>query len=167
MTPQSLHLNADGALRRKFKPYQLQFLALGAAIGSGLFVGSAQALHATGPSLLIAYTICAIPIYIVARCLGEMTLAFPEDETFVDQIRRQLGRSAGFISGWGFWAAQVLIGMAELTAIGLLGQTIAPGAPQWAVISVALVVLLTMNLSPVQLFGVSEVWMSSIKLAAI
>ena len=146
---------------------QLEFLAIGSAIGSGLFVGSAQALRTAGSSLLLAYAICAAAVYLVARCLGEMTLAFPREESFVDHVGRQLGTVASLVSGWGFWSTLVLIGMAELTAIGLLAHALVPALPQWASTAVAFVVLILTNLAPVNRFGTAEVIMSSLKVLVI
>ena len=146
---------------------QLEFLAIGSAIGSGLFVGSAQALRTTGSSLLLAYAICAAAVYLVARCLGEMTLAFPREESFVDHVGRQLGAAAGLVSGWGFWSTLVLIGMAELTAVGLLAHALVPALPQWVSTALAFVVLILVNLAPVHRFGDAEVVMSSLKVLVI
>ncbi len=154
-------------LRRDLGSRQIQFLAIGAAIGSGLFVGSAQALRAAGPGLLIAYAVCAPPVYLIARCLGEMTLAFPGQPTFVDQVRGQLGPRAGLICGWTFWLSLVLIGMAELTAIGLLVHGWITGAPRWLVVTASLAAPLLFNLAPVRRFGTIEVWISALKVLTI
>ncbi len=154
-------------LRRDLASRQIQFLAIGAAIGSGLFVGSAQALRAAGPGLLIAYAVCAVPVYLIARCLGEMTLAFPGQATFVDQVRGQLGARAGLICGWTFWLSLVLIGMAELTAIGLLVHGWIEDAPRWLVVTASLAAPLLFNLAPVRRFGTIEVWISALKVLTI
>ncbi len=153
--------------RRRLGIRQLEFLSIGAAIGSGLFVGSAQALRAAGPSLLLAYALCAAAVYVVARCLGEMTLAFPREESFIDHVGRQLGGAARVLSGWGFWSTTVLIGMAELTAVGLLAHALVPALPQWAFTAIAFVILVLLNFAPVNYFGSAEVAMSSLKVLVI
>lgn len=153
--------------RRQLKSIQLQFLAIGAAVGSGLFVGSAQALRAAGPSLLIAYVVSAIAVYFVARCLGELTLAFPEENSFIDHVGRQLGSMAAMASGWGFWLSLVLIGMAELTAIGIISHALAPSLPQWIAVALAFVLLLLTNSAPVGAFGTTEIAMSTVKIIVI
>ncbi len=155
------------ASRRGLSVRQLEFLAIGSAIGSGLFVGSSQGLHEAGPALLVAYAVCALPIYLIARCLGELALAYPGQGNFVDHVRWQLGRRAGFVSGWSFWIALVLIGMAELTAASLLGRLWLPQVPQWIVVALMLAMLLAFNTAPASLFGTAEIWMSSVKIAAI
>ena len=158
----SLSQNGHG-----FTVSQIRFLALGSAIGSGLFVGSAEALHAAGPAILVAYVICIIPIYLIARCLAELALAYSSRGNFIDHVRWQLGRRAGFVCGWSYWSIAILIGMAELTVAGLLVRQWFPHVPQWITVSAMLVLLLCSNLLVPRLFGLSEVLMSSLKLITI
>jgi L-asparagine transporter-like permease len=117
--------------RHLLRAGRLEFMAIGSALGSGLFVGSGQALQSAGPSLLLAYAACAGITYIVARRLAEMALAEPGAKSFVHHIGARLGRGAGHVSGWGFWCTTLLIGMAELTAAGLLLHSLASDVPQW------------------------------------
>ena len=152
---------------RQLSPLQLQFIAIGGSVGSGLLVGSGQALRATGPGLVVAYLLAAAVIYLVARCLSELMLNVPVGGSFVDSIRDELGDRWGFIGGWLYWTSLVLVGMAELSAIGLLAQSLAARVPQWAVIAMVLSALLLLNLASPGWFGRTELWLASIKVAVV
>ncbi len=160
-------MNTSHRPRRELSAHQLEFLAIGSAIGSGLFVGISQGLRIAGPSLVLAYAVCAVVVYVIARCLAEMSLADRENRTFVDHVRSQLGPRFGFVCGWSFWLTLLLIGMAELTAIGLLVRVSFPIVPQWIVVATALAGLLALNVTRVGIFGESEVWLSSLKIVTI
>jgi len=160
-------VKATQSPRRILSSPQLEFVAIGGAIGSGLFVGSSEGLHTAGPSLLLAYAVCGIVVYFIARCLAEMSLARDARGTFVDHVRWQLGPRLGFVCGWTFWFTLVLIGMAELTAIGLLLRLWFPAAAPWMLVALVLVCLLAFNSAPVSYFGKSELWLSIVKIGAI
>ncbi len=160
-------MSSAPGLRQGLSKRQLEFLAIGGAVGAGLFVGSAEGLHAAGPGLLVAYAICGVVVYLIARCLGELALGHPGQGTFVDYIQWQLGPRWGFVSGWMFWLGIVLVGMAELTAIGLLLHPWLPNLPQWAIVLGVLAGVLLLNQAPVGWFGESEFWLSSLKIATI
>lgn len=146
---------------------QVQMIAIGGAIGVGLFLGAGGRLAAAGPSLVVSYALCGIAAFFVMRALGELVLHRPTAGSFVSYAREFIGPWAGFASGWLYWLNWAMTGVAETTAAGIYVHKWLPGLPQWITALVALVVLLTVNLLSVRLFGELEFWFSVIKVLAI
>ena len=149
------------------KNRHLQLMALGGAIGAGFFLGSGAAISQAGPALLIAYLLAGTMIYLVMRALGELTLAYPSRGSFADYATRFIGPLAGFITGWSYWLTFLLVGVAEITGIGLLLHSWYPSIPQWVPALCATALLYTINMRTVKSFGESEYWLSMIKVVAI
>jgi D-serine/D-alanine/glycine transporter len=154
-------------LERGLKSRHVQLIAIGGAIGTGLFLGAGRSIHLAGPSILFAYLITGIICFLIMRALGELLLSNLNYHTFVDFVREYLGGMAAFITGWTYWFCWVSIAMADLTAVGLYTQYWFPTVPQWMPGLIALVVLLMMNLATVKLFGEMEFWFALIKVIAI
>lgn len=142
-------------------------IAVGGAIGVGLFLGSGAGVAVAGPSLILAYALVGAFIFIIMRALGEMLLYCPVSGSFTEYAREFLGPADGFITGWGYWITWTLIGMTEITAAGIFIQFWFPDIPQWVTALVALVLLLILNLAKVGFFGEAEFWFASIKVFAI
>jgi amino acid transporter, AAT family len=142
-------------------------MALGGAIGAGFFLGSGAAISQAGPALLIAYLLAGAMIYLVMRALGELTLAYPSRGSFAVYTTRFIGPLAGFITGWSYWLGSSLVGVAEITGIGLLLHRWYPGIPQWVPALCAVLALYAINMRAVESFGESEYWLSMIKVSAI
>ena len=154
-------------LERGLKNRHVQLIAIGGAIGTGLFLGAGKSIHLAGPSILFAYLITGVILYLIMRALGELLLSNLNYHSFVDFVRDYLGDMAGFVTGWTYWFCWVSIAMADLTAVGLYMQYWFPGLPQWVPGLIALVILLFMNLATVKLFGEMEFWFALIKVIAI
>ena len=154
-------------LSRGLKNRHVQLIAIGGAIGTGLFLGAGKSIHLTGPSILFAYIITGIICFLIMRALGELLLTNLEYNSFVDFVQDYMGNMAAFITGWTYWFCWVSIAMADLTAVGIYIQFWFPGVPQWMPGLIALVVLLFMNLATVKLFGEMEFWFALIKVIAI
>lgn len=154
-------------LSRGLKNRHVQLIAIGGAIGTGLFLGAGKSIHLTGPSILFAYIITGIICFLIMRALGELLLTNLEYNSFVDFVQDYMGNMAAFITGWTYWFCWVSIAMADLTAVGIYIQFWFPGVPQWMPGLIALVVLLFMNLAAVKLFGEMEFWFALIKVIAI
>lgn len=140
---------------------------MGGTIGAGLFIGSARAIQMAGPAVILAYALCGLVVYIIARCLGELALADLGQETFVNYIGIQLGSRYAFVSGWSYWFSLVLVGMAELTAVGLFVHVWLPTLPRWIAPFAALSLLFVVNRASVRLFGESEFWLALIKITSL
>src|SRR6478735_3941871 len=101
---------------------QVQMIAIGGAIGTGLFLGSASRLHSTGPALLFSYAFVGIIAYFLMRALGELVLHRPTSGAFVSYMREFYGESGAYITGWMYWLNWALTGIAELSAVALYVQ---------------------------------------------
>ncbi|EKN71010.1 amino acid permease [Neobacillus bataviensis LMG 21833] len=157
----------EQTLSRGLKNRHVQLIAIGGAIGTGLFLGAGKSIHLAGPSILFAYLITGIICFLIMRALGELLLSNLKYHSFVDFVRDYLGNMAAFITGWTYWFCWISIAMADLTAVGLYTQFWFPSVPQWMPGLIALVVLLIMNLATVKLFGEMEFWFALIKVIAI
>ncbi|MBB4683459.1 amino acid permease [Amycolatopsis jiangsuensis] len=146
---------------------QVQMIAIGGAIGVGLFLGAGGKLHTAGPSLVLSYALCGIAAYFVMRALGELVLHQPSSGSFVTYARKFIGPWAGFVSGWMYWLNWAMTGIAEITAVAIYVHKWLPDVPQWITALVALGVLMTVNLLSVKLFGELEFWFSVVKVLAI
>ncbi|MCR6545149.1 amino acid permease [Dehalobacterium formicoaceticum] len=154
-------------LSRGLKNRHVQLLAIGGAIGTGLFLGSGRSIHLAGPSILFAYMITGIICFFIMRALGELLLSNSNYHSFVDFVYDYLGERAAFITGWTYWFCWISLAMADLTAAGLYIQYWSPNIAQWVPSLIVLVILLIMNLTTVKLFGEMEFWFALIKVVAI
>ena len=154
-------------LKRGLKNRHVQLLAIGGAIGTGLFLGSGRAIHLAGPSIIFAYLITGIICFFIMRALGELLLSNLNHHSFIDFVEEYLGDRAAFITGWTYWFCWLSLAMADLTAVGLYMQFWIPWLPQWIPALVVLVALLLMNLTAVKYFGEMEFWFALIKVIAI
>ena len=154
-------------LSRGLKNRHVQLLAIGGAIGTGLFLGSGRSIHLAGPSILFAYIITGIICFFIMRALGELLLSNLNYHSFVDFVYDYLGEEAAFITGWTYWFCWISLAMADVTAAGLYIQYWFPNIAQWVPSLIILVVLLIMNLTAVKLFGEMEFWFALIKVIAI
>ncbi|PLP90955.1 aromatic amino acid transporter AroP [Pseudomonas sp. FFUP_PS_473] len=159
ITPERLH--------RGLKNRHIQLIALGGAIGTGLFLGIAQTIQLAGPSILLGYAVAGLIAFFIMRQLGEMVVEEPVSGTFSHFAHRYWSEFAGFMSGWNYWVLYVLVGMAELTAVGIYIQYWWPGFPTWASAAVFFVLINLMNLSQVKVYGEMEFWFALIKVVAI
>ncbi len=154
-------------LSRGLKNRHVQLLAIGGAIGTGLFLGAGRSIHLAGPSILFAYMITGVILFFVMRALGELLLSNLNYHSFVDFVQDYLGNGAAFITGWTYWFCWISLAMADVTATGLYIQYWFPNIARWVPSLVVLVVLLIMNLATVKLFGEMEFWFALIKVIAI
>ena len=154
-------------LHRGLKNRHIQLIALGGSIGTGLFLGIAQTINMAGPSAILGYAIAGLIAFLIMRQLGEMVVEEPVSGTFSHFANRYWGPFAGFMSGWNYWVLYVLVGMAELTAVGLYVQYWWPGIPTWVSAAVCFTLITLINLSHVKLYGEVEFWFSLIKVVAI
>lgn len=154
-------------LSRELKNRHVQLLAIGGAIGTGLFLGAGRSIHLAGPSILLAYIITGLVCFGVMRALGELLLSNLGYHSFIDFVYEYMGDRAAFITGWTYWFCWVSLAMADLTAAGIYIQYWLPGIGQWVPSFIVLVVLTIMNLSAVKIFGEMEFWFALIKVVAI
>lgn len=162
----SMH-SPDNTLKRGLSNRHIQLIALGGAIGTGLFLGASTAIGKAGPSVLLGYALAGVVAFLIMRQLGEMVVEEPVAGSFSHFAHSYWSELAGFLSGWNYWALYVLVSMAELSAVGVYVQYWWPQAPTWASALAFFVLINAINLLHVRLFGEMEFWFSIIKVAAI
>ncbi|MFG2514264.1 amino acid permease [Streptomyces sp. NPDC048584] len=146
---------------------QVQMIAIGGAIGVGLFLGAGANIAKAGPSLIVMYALAGVIIFFIMRALGELLLYRPVSGSFAEYSREFLGPFFGYFTGWTYWLMWVVTGMAELTAAAIYINYWFPAIPQWTSALVFLVILFGANLISVKLFGEIEFWFSMVKVTAI
>jgi D-serine/D-alanine/glycine transporter len=154
-------------LRRGLANRHIQLIAIGGAIGTGLFMGSGKTISLAGPAVLLVYAIIGFFVFFVLRAMGELLLSNLNYKSFVDFAADLLGPSAGFFVGWSYWFAWIVTGIAEIVAIAGYSKFWWPGVPLWLPAVVTCAVILVFNLSSVRHFGELEFWFALIKVAAI
>jgi L-asparagine transporter-like permease len=154
-------------LERGLEERHIQLMAIGGAIGVGLFLGSATAIKTAGPALLLAYAGGGFILYIIMRALGEMATEHPIAGSFAAYAYTYISPLLGFMTGWSYWFMWVVTCMAEVTAVGIYVQFWAPSFPQWLTAFIAIVLLSLVNLTAASLFGEFEFWFALIKVVTI
>ncbi|TQI82162.1 aromatic amino acid:proton symporter (AAT family) [Serratia fonticola] len=154
-------------LKRGLKNRHIQLIALGGAIGTGLFLGIAQTIKMAGPSVILGYAIGGFIAFLIMRQLGEMVVEEPVAGSFSHFAYKYWGNFAGFASGWNYWVLYVLVAMAELTAVGIYVQYWWPEIPTWVSAAVFFLAINAINLSNVKVYGEMEFWFAIIKVVAI
>ncbi|MBK4715112.1 MULTISPECIES: D-serine/D-alanine/glycine transporter [Tenebrionibacter/Tenebrionicola group] len=157
----------ERTLRRNLTNRHIQLIAIGGAIGTGLFMGSGKTISLAGPSIIFVYMIIGFMLFFVMRAMGELLLSNLEYKSFSDFAADLLGPWAGYFTGWTYWFCWVVTGMADVVAIAAYAQFWFPGLSDWVVALAVVVLLLTLNLATVKLFGEMEFWFAMIKIVAI
>ncbi|KJZ47032.1 proline-specific permease [Pseudomonas sp. Root329] len=158
---------SEKGLKRGLSARHIRFMALGSAIGTGLFYGSASAIQMAGPAVLLAYLIGGAAVFMVMRALGEMAVHNPVAGSFGHYASTYLGPMAGFILGWTYAFEMVIVGMADVTAFGIYMGFWFPEVARWIWVLGIVSVVGGLNLCNVKVFGEMEFWLSLLKVAAI
>ncbi len=154
-------------LKRGLKNRHIQLIALGGAVGTGLFLGSASVIQSAGPGIILGYAIAGFIAFLIMRQLGEMVVEEPVAGSFSHFAYKYWGGFAGFASGWNYWVLYVLVAMAELTAVGKYIQFWWPEIPTWVSAAAFFVLINAINLTNVKVFGEMEFWFAIIKVVAV
>jgi L-asparagine permease len=159
----------DAGYHKALKNRQVQMIALGGAIGTGLFLGAGGRLESAGPGLFAVFGICGIFVFLILRALGELVLHRPSSGSFVSYAREFFGEKVAFAAGWMYFLNWAMTGIVDTTAIAHYCHywTALQVVPQWTLALIALVVVLSMNLISVKLFGELEFWAALIKVLAL
>ncbi|MEL4357714.1 MULTISPECIES: amino acid permease [unclassified Luteococcus] len=165
--PATVPPEAPEGLHRSLKNRHIQLIALGGAIGTGLFYGSSAAISMAGPAILLAYLVGGAVIFLIMRALGEMSVHTPVSGAFSHYAYANWGAFPGFFSGWNYWFNYIAVSMAELVVVGSYVQFWLPGVPEWVSSAVFLVLITAVNLISVKAFGEFEFWFAIIKVVAI
>lgn len=154
-------------LQRGLEERHISLMSLGAAIGVGLFLGSASAIEMAGPAILLGYAISGAIMFFIMRALGEMAVEHPVAGSFSRYAHNYLGPLAGYLTGWNYWFLWVVTCIAEITAAGIYMQFWFPDTPRWAWALAALVLMTFINFLAVKAYGEFEFWFALIKIVTI
>lgn len=157
----------EHTLDRALSNRHIQLIAIGGAIGTGLFMGAGQTIASSGTSVLLTYMIVGFFFFFVMRAMGELLLSNTNYKSFVDFATAYLGPWAGFFLGWSYWLSWVVTAIADIIAIGGYMQFWYPSLPVWIPALGTIGILTTLNLLTVKMFGETEFWFSMIKIVAI
>ena len=160
-------MEKEQTLNRGLKNRHVQLIAIGGAIGTGLFLGSGHSIALTGPAILFAYIITGIICFLMMRALGELLLSNTEYHTFIEFVQDYMGEKTAFVTGWTYWFCWISVAMADITAVGIYVKYWFPSIEAWIPSLITLIILLLMNLLTVKLFGELEFWFACIKVIAI
>ncbi|WJH24893.1 D-serine/D-alanine/glycine transporter [Pseudarthrobacter defluvii] len=154
-------------LERQLTNRHIQLIAIGGAIGTGLFMGSGKTISAAGPSVIFVYMIIGFMLFFVMRAMGELLLSNLNYKSFSDFAADLLGPWAGFFTGWTYWFCWVITGIADVIAIAGYSKELWPALPLWIPGLATIGILLLLNLATVKAFGETEFWFALIKIVAI
>jgi L-asparagine permease len=159
----------DAGYSKALKSRHVNMIAIGGAIGTGLFLGAGGRLAQAGPALAIVYGVCGLFAFFVVRALGELILYRPSSGAFVSYAREFMGEKGAYVAGWMHFLNWSTTGIADITAIALYAHfwSFFSPIPQWVLALIALAVVLTLNMVSVKLFGEMEFWFAIIKVAAL
>ncbi|WP_104108624.1 amino acid permease [Arthrobacter sp. N199823] len=171
--PSSALTAEDAGLHKGLKSRQIQMIAIGGAIGTGLFMGAGGRLAGAGPALMFSYAICGFFAFLILRALGELVIHRPSSGSFVSYAREFFGEKAAFVSGWLYWLNWAMTAIVDITAVALymhfFGKYLPwiDSVPQWVWALAALMLVLGLNLVSVKVFGEMEFWFALIKVVAL
>ena len=154
-------------LSRSLQNKHIQMIAIGGAIGTGLFLGSGNAISSSGPSIILSYIIVGLFCFFMMRAVGELLLSDLSQHSILDFVKLYLGDRLEFVVGWLYWFCWISLAMADLTATGIYVKYWFHSFPQWATPLIILLCLYLINHVNVRLFGELESWFSMIKVLAI
>ena len=155
--------------RKALSSRQLQMIAIGGAIGTGLFLGAGGRLQQGGPLLVLVYAVCGFFAFLVLRALGELVLHRPSSGSFVSYAREFYGEKMAYVAGWMYFLNWAMTAIVDSTAVALYVKywSLFSAVPQWLLALIALVVVVSLNLISVKVFGEMEFWFALIKVGAL
>lgn len=147
--------------------WQLTMMALGTVIGGSFFLGSSVAIHAAGPSILIAYILGGILVYFILFAMSEMTVANPDSGSFRTFAANIFGEGTGFVVGWVYWTGMVLAISSEATAVSILVREWFPNVSISLLGGIIIVGVTLLNLLGADKLSKLESGLAAIKILAI
>ena len=154
-------------LKRGLKSRHIQLIALGGAIGTGLFLGLAQSIQMAGPSVLLGYGVAGVVAFLIMRQLAELVVEEPVAGSVSYFADKYGGHMAGFVTGWNYWVMYILVSMAELSAVGIYVQYWFPDVAAWQSALAFFLIINSFSLLNVKAFGELEFWFAVIKVVAV
>lgn len=158
---------STGQLKRGLKNRHVQLIAMGGAVGTGLFLGSGQLIEQAGPSVILGYAIGGLIVFLIMRHLGEMIVHEPVAGSFSHFANKYWGSFPGMLAGWNYWILFILVAMTELTAVAKFISYWWPHIPAWGSSLFFFICITLINFANVKVYGESEFWLSLIKVISI
>ncbi|MCP3424947.1 amino acid permease [Rothia sp. AR01] len=171
--PQGAFAEEQAGFHKSLRPRQIQMIAIGGSIGTGLFLGAGGRLESAGPALFVVYAIAGFFGYLILRQLGELVVHRPSSGSFVSYCREFYGERSAYFTGWMYWLSWAATTIVDATAIAIyvrwFGQysEFVASIPQWVIAFVVIAVVVAMNLISVKVFGELEFWFALIKVLAL
>ncbi|AKP47146.1 MULTISPECIES: amino acid permease [Bacillus] len=153
-------------LRKGLLPRHVQFIALAGMIGTGIFKGSSDTVNMAGPSVVLAYLIGGLLLFIVMVALGEMAIVYPKLNV-QHLINKAFGNRISFIVGWLYWINWIIVTVVELLAAGSFLQYWFPSMPLWLLSFICAAFIVGINLFQVKYYGELEYWIAGIKIVTL
>ncbi|AIE60242.1 amino acid permease [Bacillus methanolicus] len=153
-------------LKKGLLPRHVQLIALGGMIGTGIFKGSSDTLNIAGPSVIFAYLLGGLLLFIVMASLAEMAIVYPELNV-QNLIYKAFGFRVSFIVGWLYWINWIIVTIVEILAAGSFLKFWFSDAPLWLLSFLCAVVIVGINLFQVKYYGELEFWFAGIKILAL
>lgn len=160
-------MNENNELQRGLGARQMRMIALGGTIGVGLFMGATSTIKWTGPSVIFAYLIAGLFLFLVMRAMGEMVYLHPTSGSFANFASDYINTVAGYLTAWSNIFQWVVVGMSEVIAVGEYMNYWFPDLPQWIPGIIVVLLLAGANLVSVKAFGEFEFWFAMIKVVTI
>ena len=157
----------EGHLKRGLKNRHIQLIALGGAVGTGLFLGTGGAIFVAGPSVILGYALAGFLAFLIMRQLGEMDTEEPKAGSFSYFAYKYWGEFPGFLAGWNYWILYVMVAVSELTAVAAYMQYWFPGLETWVSALLFFILINAINLATVRAYGEMEFLFAIIKLIAL
>lgn len=142
-------------------------IALGGTIGVGLFMGSANTIMMAGPAVLLCYALTGVVMFFIMRIMGEMLYQEPVTGSFATYGHKYISPYVGYLTAWSYWFMWVVIGLSEITAVGIYVHYWFPDIPQWISAFVGMLIVAIANLAAVKYYGEFEFWFAFIKVTTI
>ncbi|MDQ7192783.1 amino acid permease [Staphylococcus felis] len=160
----------QNTVQRHLKDRHISMIAIGGAIGTGLFMTSGGAIHDAGPlGALLGYAIIGIMVFFLMTSLGEMATYLPVSGSFSTYATRFVDPSLGFALGWNYWFNWVITVAADVTIAAQVIQYWEPlqFLPAWAWSCIFMAIIFSLNALSVQVYGESEYWFAFVKVATV
>lgn len=152
---------------KQMRWWDLALIGTGAVIGAGFFLGTALSIQSAGLSILLIYLLGGIIAFLVISALADMSINDPQEGSFRVYTRKAFGRPMGFVSGWIYWLAGILIMSSEVTALSIFTRFWFPSLKLWVFASIYALLGLAINLLGVKDFGKIESLFGIVKISSL
>lgn len=154
-------------LRRSMTTGQMEMIAIGGTIGSGLFMGATSTIKWAGPSVLLAYAVVGLVLYAMMRALGEMIYLNPGTGSFADYGTKYINPLSGYLVKWSNVFQFIIVGISDVIAMSQYLNYWWPNLPDWLSGIILIVILTLANLVSAKAYGSLEFWFAMVKVVTI